>query len=454
MASTPLRIEGIAHGGDGVGTLPDGRKVFVPLTAPGDLVSIEGLELKGQHARARLAEVLEAGQERVAFGCPHAERCGGCQLQQISMGAQGEAKERAFYEALARIGGTPRDAVGDARAIVSSPSPFRYRIRARLHVRDGKLGYLRRGSHELEAVKECHLLVPELERLALAVGEALSRKPIPGLRDVELCIGADGQGAIALHPDPKAAPSWADKAPKIFDGIAGLRGIVALPPPAKPAAGRRAAPPGSGGPARKIFGDPVVARQAPLAPGVRLLGRPDAFAQANAEGNEALVRAAVEGLRVESGDEILELYCGAGNFTFALAGRAARVTAVEEAGISLELARRAAAEAKVGNVRFIAGDAGKVAEDFAREGRKFDLVLLDPPRAGARGLAESLALLAPRRIAYVSCDPATLARDVGALRALGYEALSAVPVDMFPQTYHVEGVVILERREGSWKPAS
>ena len=448
-----VRIDSLAHGGDGVATLPSGRRVFVPGAAPGDRVEIGEVEERGQHARAKLLKILEPSPQRVAPPCPHAERCGGCQLQHLSIEAQRSAKEEAFYAALERIGGLSRAEIRDARPIVASPGSFGYRIRCRLHVRGGRVGYLRRGSHELEAISACGLLAPALERLALEVAAAIGRRPIPGLLDVDVCIGGDGAGAIALHPDPRAPAGWGDKAPKILDGIEGLQGIVVLPPPAPPAAkGRRAPPPGLGGPAPKIFGDPVVAREAPLAPGVSLLGRPDVFAQANAAGNEALVRAAIEGLGLAGGEQVLELFCGAGNFTFALAARSAHVTAVELEGASLDLARRAAAQARVEGVRFVAGDAAKVVAGFAAEGRRFDACLLDPPRAGARGVVELLGRLEPARIAYVSCDPATLARDLGALRAAGYEARIAVPVDMFPQTFHVEGVVILERP--TWKHGS
>lgn len=445
-ALPPVQIESLAHGGDGVATLPSGKRVFVPATAPGDRVEIEAVEERPALVKARLLRVIEPGPSRVDLVCPHAERCGGCQLQQVAADAQLAAKEAAFYEALARIGGLRREDIAEARPIVSSPAAFRYRIRARLHVRGGQLGYLRRGSHELEAIAGCHLLEPALERLVLASAETLRARPLRGLVDLDACIGADGEGALALHPDPKAGAAWAEKAPRIFEGIEGLKGIVALPPPAPAVVkGKRAPPPGMGGPAPRVFGDPVVVRPAPLARGVALLGRPDVFAQANAAANEALVRAAIEGLEVESGDEVLELYGGAGNFTFALAARAARVTAVEFEGVSLDLARRAAREGRVANVRFVAGDAAKVVQGFAAEGRRFDLALLDPPRVGARGVGESLAALGPRRIAYVSCDPATLARDLAPLLAAGYRVRTAVPVDMFPQTYHVEGVVLLER---------
>lgn len=441
-ALPPLQIESLAHGGDGVATLPSGKKVFVPATAPGDRVEAAVVEEKDALVRARLLRVIEPGPARTAPACPHAARCGGCQLQHLAIEAQRAAKERAFYDALERIGGIPRASIADARPLLASPAPLRYRARCRLAVRGGSVGYLRRGSHELEPISTCHLLEPALERLALAVVAALRARPLPHLRAIELCVGADGAGAAALEPDADAPARWAEAAPRIFRDVEGLRGVIALAPPGRGPKGRRPAPAGTR-PPPAIFGDPVVERAAPLAPGVRLLHRPDAFAQANAAANEALVRAAVEGLDLVSGAEVLELYAGAGNFTFALAARGAKVTAVEREGASLALARRAAEAAGIESVRFVAADAALAARDFAQAGRRFDAVLLDPPRAGAKGIAAAIAALRPARVAWVSCEPAAMARDLSDLVRAGHRVVRTVPVDMFPQTFHVEAVALL-----------
>lgn len=441
-----IEIESIAQGGEGVGTLPSGKRIFVPLTVPGDRVEVEILEDRKRFARGKLRRLVKAGPERVEAPCRHAPNCGGCQLQQLSREAQLKVKESAFYGAIERLGGIPRETILDAREIVPSPSPYRYRIRCRLNVQRGALGYLERGSHRLVALEECRLLVPALERLVLAIGSYLEQNPIPHLRALECCVGEDGEGAVSLEPEADAPAGWARKAEGLLS-IEGLRGVVALAP--QPAthsvsgAGRRA-PPQPAPQLPTIFGDPVVRRQAPLVGGLALLGRPDAFAQANAAANVALVQAAVDGLGIQAGDQVLELYCGAGNFSFALAAQGAQLTAVETSGVSLELAQQAARTQGAGSIRFIAGDAAMVAKGFAQEGRRFDRVLLDPPRAGAKGLARSLAALSPKRIAYVSCDPATLARDLASFSALGYRVTQATPIDMFPQTSHVEGVVILE----------
>ncbi|HWV39272.1 MAG TPA: TRAM domain-containing protein [Vulgatibacter sp.] len=480
-----IRIETIAHGGDGVGAAADGKRIFVPLTAPGDRVEVRVVDDRGRHARAEVVRLVKPGPERVEPGCPHVGACGGCQLQHLSAKAQLEAKEASFYEALARVGDLPRASIDAARPIVPSPAPLRYRIRCKLEVRGRTAGYLRRRSGQIVAVEGCSLLEPPLEALALRVIAALRERPIAHLASVDLCVGGDGAGAAYLEPAAGAPPGWEARAGDLLR-IEGMRGVIAAPGAARGKG--RAAPPGQR-PAPRIFGDPVVARDAPGAPGMRLLSRPDVFAQANAAANEALVAEAVEALDIAPGDEVLELFCGSGNFTFAIAARGARVTAVEAEGAALSLARLALEEDRrrrgrgergepagrkagsarglgaeapqrpdggdqrrapesmpsAGSIRFVGGDASLVAAGFAAEGRRFDRVLLDPPRAGAKGLAPILARLSPARIVYVSCDPPTLARDAKALLASGYRPILARPVDMFPQTFHVEGLLAFER---------
>jgi 23S rRNA (uracil1939-C5)-methyltransferase len=198
--------------------------------------------------------------------------------------------------------------------------------------------------------------------------------------------------------------------------------------------GRTARPP-------LVVGDPVLRQErVPGEPGSGVArSRPDVFQQANREANACLVAAALELLR-PYGEEVLELHCGAGNFTGPLSRRAAAVSAVEAQGPALELAR---ADLGGGNVRFFAGDALALAAALAREGRRFGALLLDPPREGMKGLGPLLRSLAVPRAVYVSCDPATLARDLRDACAAGYRVAEVRPVDMFPQTHHVEAVALL-----------
>lgn len=426
-----MRIDSIAHGGEGIGTLPSGKRVFVPLAAPGDQVEVEIVERRPRYERGRILRVLEPGPERVAPVCPHAEDCGGCQLQHLSIEGQLRAKERVFYDALERLGRIGRDAIGAAHPVLPSPRPFRYRIRARLRASGACLGYLRRQSHELVPIQTCHLLVSELEDLVSAVRERLRERPIPWLAAVEFCVGEDGNGAVALEPGPAAPPDWAGGVESWLE-IPGLVGVVVLTV-------RKGEP-------AEILGDPLLSRSAPLAPDSTLLFRPDVFAQANAAANEHLVRAAVEELDPRPGMEVLELFAGTGNFSLAVAARGARVMAIEGDPIASALARQAVAASPWGErIRVMRADARRAVDRLGREGRRYDSVLLDPPRTGAREVLEGIVRLGPSRIVYVSCDPATLARDLRILVDSGYRVVSTRPIDMFPQTYHVEGVACLER---------
>jgi 23S rRNA (uracil1939-C5)-methyltransferase len=195
-------------------------------------------------------------------------------------------------------------------------------------------------------------------------------------------------------------------------------------------------------------GEPVLFHQrVPGDPGSGLQrSRPDLFRQANREANALLVKTALD-LLAPDGLQVLELFCGGGNFTGPLARRAAGVAAVEAQGPALELARAdlSPPPGGAGHVRFFAGDALKLALAFAREGRRFGAVLIDPPRDGVRGIGPALRDLGAPRAVYVSCDPATLARDLKGCIGAGFRVASVQPIDMFPQTHHVEGVALLLR---------
>jgi 23S rRNA (uracil1939-C5)-methyltransferase len=200
--------------------------------------------------------------------------------------------------------------------------------------------------------------------------------------------------------------------------------------------------------AKEMIGIPVLREEAPLAPEVTLRLRPDVFAQAHAGANQALVEAALGLAAPSPQDRVLELYCGNGNLTFALARAAREVTAVESHQVSLDLASNAAAEAKVKNVWFVLGDAGKVAHGLARGGERFPILVADPPRTGAPGIGAWAEVLGARRVVYVACDPGALARDARGLKDRGFVPKALELVDLFPQTHHVEAVMSFERSEG------
>jgi 23S rRNA (uracil1939-C5)-methyltransferase len=454
-------IDDLAPAGEGVGRA-GARAVFVPYTAPGDRVVAEAPAPDpsadpGAPLHAALAAVEVAGEGRVAPPCshfgvdapglpppPHPGRdraCGGCEWLHLAYPLQVERKARSVRETLRRIGKLDPGTY-DERPPLGSPAPLRYRARAKFHLdrRSGRLAYFRRRSHEPVRLHECHLLEPGLDALREAVGPALVTA---GLAAVEVALEWSehaGRGSAYLRvADPGAAARR--RAEALLQAVPALQGVVL-----------GATGEGPGAPPA-VVGDPVLRHlrdpRRPEAGWQR--SRPDVFQQANRGANALLVEEALALLAPGPDDAVLELFCGAGNFTAPLAARARSVAAIEVAGPALDLARadlRDAGEAG-GRVRFYAGDALRLGAALARErgpdAPGFRLALLDPPREGAKGVGPLLRDLAVERAVYVSCDPATFARDLRACAAAGLRVASVRALDLFPQTHHVEAVALLVR---------
>ena len=450
-----LGIEDLAPGGEGVGHHGP-RPVFVPFTAPGDRVEADLPPGEGP-AHATLRRVLVPGPERVEPPCPHfgpqppriaaappppaGERgspplavpdrlCGGCEWLHLGYQAQLRQKARSLVETLRRIG---RLEPGSYRLepVLPSPAPLRYRSRAKFHLdrESGRLAFFQRRSHQPVRLRECHLLEGELDELRQRVGPALAAAGLAA-REVTLEWSAHqgrGAAALALAAVSEAARARAER---VVAAVPALAGAVLL---------AEGSPP-------QLVGDPVLRHERfPGDPAAGLQrSRPDVFRQANGGANARLVEAALRLLRPE-GENVLELFCGAGNFTGPLAARARSVAAVEGRGPALDLAR---ADIGASNVRFFTGDALGLARAFARESgpaaQRFGAALLDPPREGAKGVGSALRDLGVPRAVYVSCDPATLARDLRGCVEAGFRVVALQPVDMFPQTHHVEAVALVE----------
>jgi 23S rRNA (uracil1939-C5)-methyltransferase len=444
---TELTIEDLAPGGEGVGR-SGARAVFVPWTAPGDRVVAEVPAGEGT-AHGSLVVLEAPGPARVVPPCGHFgpagsmlraqarqadsdadHECGGCEWLHVGYPAQLATKDRTVREALRRIARLEPGAY-EARPILGSPAPLRYRARAKFHFdrASGRLVYFRRRSHAPVRLRECHLLEEGLDALRGAVGPALADI---GLSPREVALewsGHEGRGAAWLLL-AASTPAVRARVEALLAAVPALRGAVLQ----------------AEGGAPTVIGDPVL-RHARV-PGVPAAGlqrsRPDVFQQANRGANALLVRAALD-LLAPDGLDVLELHCGAGNFTGPLSARARSVAAVEVQGPALDLARTDLSAA--GAVRFFAGDALKLALAFARESAgsapRFGAVLLDPPREGAKGIGPALRELGHPRAVYVSCDPATFARDVRTCVDVGYRVETVQAVDMFPQTHHVEAVALL-----------
>ncbi|HEY3445020.1 MAG TPA: class I SAM-dependent RNA methyltransferase [Myxococcales bacterium] len=419
-----LHIDGLSSGSDGVARL-DGRVVFVAGGVPGDVVEAELVEEKERSARARIVRVVTPSPDRVEPGCAHASDCGGCSWLHVSAQGQAKAKQAILRDALGRIGGVE---LGEAslNPLIRSPLALRYRRRATLHLSGGRIGYRAASSHVLVEIEGCPQLAPRLEQAIPRLREALKAEGAPP-KCTDIALACDERRITAAFEVAAAGKSTLEKVRRLM-ARARLDGAVLA------VEGQRGQP----------LGDALLSWPAPLAEGVTAYGRADLFAQANPEANLLLVGEALRMLG-EGGESLLELYSGAGNFSFAAARRFKAATCIESSPDAVELARRSAREAKVENVRFIQGDALACAESLAKEGRRFETLLLDPPRAGAKGIGKVAERSGVRRVVYVSCDPATLSRDVKELQESGYRLIEATPVDMFPQTFHLETVARLDR---------
>jgi len=437
MAEADLSIEKLSYGGAGFGRL-DGKACFVPYTAPGDRARIRIVKEKRSFIEGELLELLDAAALRVNAPCPIFGRCGGCDWQFLPYAEQLAQKGAIFSETLQRIGRVPAQAI---LPVLASQNEYGYRSRIQLkvaHLKDRVLiGFFQAGSHRVvDASCGCHIADPLLNRVAGQFRALIARLPkARAISQIDLSLGADGESIAVLHVEPAAAGALREALAARRDQLCALGGLFLR----------------SGAKARldKVFGIEALTYRVPaeFLPGtpelVLRFGR-GGFSQVNYPQNLALIAAVHRFARLTGRERVLDLYCGNGNISLPLSRHAATVLGVEGYAPSIEDARANAAQNGIANAQFEVGDVAQVVASLAARGERFDLVVLDPPRSGAEAAGE-LARLAPARIVYVSCDPPTLARDLALLAERGYRVAASQPVDMFPQTYHLESVTLLER---------
>jgi 23S rRNA (uracil1939-C5)-methyltransferase len=415
-----IEIESLSYGVHGVARTDQGV-VLVPATAPGDRVRARIVEVKPDYREAQLVEVLKPSALRRTPPCRYVPECGGCPWQHLDYPAQLAAKERILRDALQRIGGLSVETLEIRPILPSREWGYRHRVNLRV---DGeqRLGFFRHRSHRLVEIEECGIADPVVNR-HLAIARQWLRGASTAVRRLE--IARAGPDAVAFIGNAEGPFRHDDSYHESFlRGHPTVRGILLH---------------GRGW--RRAFGTP----RAVLELGEELWIETSGFTQVNPEGNRCLIESAIELAAPGPQDEVLDLYCGAGNLTLPLARRVASVTGVERDPWTLADARRNADRAGLRNCRFVQQDAAAAARGFASEGRRFPLVVLDPPRSGAAEVLPHLAAIAAERLLYVSCNPATLARDLRRLVASGFRLGPLQPIDLFPQTYHLETVAQLSK---------
>lgn len=378
-----IRIERILPGGVGLAHA-DGKTIFVSLAAPGDHLSVRVDRQQGNVLFASVVEVLTPSPVRIEPPCPYFGRCGGCDFQQLTYEAQLAAKADIIRDCLQRI--ARLDHVPDI-SVHPSPKQWRYRVRATWQIDQGtrEIGYYERGSRRVCDVEYCAVLLPELQETLEQVRATEWAEFPPELKHLDVVRGED---------DVSLAPAFGE-----FDtNELSLR-----------------------------VGNEVYQYNA------------ESFFQINPELLPELIEFALGNV---SGATALDLYCGVGLFTLPLARRFAKVVGVEANPVAARFARRNLEQAGLMNARVTTANVA----DGIRKQDSADFILLDPPRAGAESVViKGMLDLQPAWISYVSCDPATLARDLRKLIAGGYAVDAIAGFDLFPQTHHVETVVLLRR---------
>lgn len=415
-----IGIRGIGAGGVGVGDLSDGRVVFVPRTAPGDRVRVSLTREKERFAVARLEELVEGGPHRRTPPCSLYHRCGGCALQHLAYPRQLHWKGRVAGDALRRIGGLE---VEDPK-VEPSPSELRYRNKVSLTLRRLARGGVVAGFHELERASRIldvrHQCLLPIEPLAdlwtqLREGWGAGASLLPGGRELRLTLRGLGSGGSLIIKGGRGDGN----PPGLLEAVPGLSSIW-----------RDQGQEGL----RHLAGGRTF-EMAWFEKSVEVAG--DAFVQVNPEAGQALHRFVLDRIRELAPSTVVEGYCGAGTMGRTLAREGAKVTGIELDPLSVAEARRGAPW----DFRVVEGRV----EDHLPALLPADLVLLNPPRRGlSREIPSRLLESGPPGLVYVSCDPATLARDLRGLRE-GYHLRTLQSFDLFPQTGHVETVAILRR---------
>lgn len=412
-----ITLDAIAHGGEAIGR-HEGRAIFVPYAIPGERVRVEIVEAKERWARGRLLEVLQASPDRIAPPCPYfgPDRCGGCQWQHIAYERQAELKGEIVADQLRRLGRLAAAPVADV--VVLADDEGLLDLGYRNHVQfaltpAGQSGFRRAASHEVIPIERCLLLSEPLDVLHAALDIAW-----PELTGVTLRASErTGQALVLLETRGTELPELELDLPAAC-AVLTPRGLEPL------------------------IGEPWIEE---IVAGRRYRVSAESFFQVNTLGAEALVEIVRGYADVRPGDTVLDAYCGVGLFALALADAAAAVIGIESAPSACEDCAYNAAD--LTHVELHEGAVDAVLPVLVEQGRHADVVIMDPPRSGAgEAVIRQLAALRPRNIVYVSCDPATLARDSVFLSAAGYALAEAQPIDMFPQTYHVETVALWRGR--------
>ena len=405
-----IEISAMTFGPFGVGR-QDGKAVMVAGAVAGERLDVEIVSERRDYAVAKIREILRASAERRVAPCPYLPRCGGCDWQHIDYGAQVRFKGEVVARELGHALGVAIDPAG---LVEPAPAEFGYRSRIRLRVgAKGVLGFYSAGSNTIVEIDSCMVAEPGI-RMPLHLARSL------GKRVEEIEVVRDGAREVQVaHLKKPAAEEDLRRARNVLESDSEIAGIVLR-----------------SGTHRATAGDTAIAIE--LEAGLSIEVDADFFSQVNRAQNQKLVASVMEMAAIHESSAVLDLFCGAGNFSLPASRRGARVTGVDADAGAIAAAARNAARLKFRDAQFVAMKASATADFLHRARYRPEVIILDPPRTGAPDLMEAIVKLRAPGVIYVSCDVTTLARDLRVLAGAGYKINRVRGFDFFPNTHHVE----------------
>jgi 23S rRNA (uracil1939-C5)-methyltransferase len=443
MQPETVTIEKFVNGGYGLGQRSCGQVVLVRHVLPGEAVQVTLLADKKTHRFASLDKILTSHQQRRRPPCPLAGCCGGCDLQHADYTLQLQLKKAIIRELLERGGSS----LAAATALLADPlavsEELHYRQRLRLQVSaQGRLGYHRFQSHEVIATSSCPLGSALHNRVLtdLCVNPA-AKKLFTAANELEIQENpSSGRALIIVHLRRKPRPADRAAAISLGETLADVDGVYL-----RGTDFSQLGPFGAGDSSSELAMGLHYPSSPALPQGLSLRWEVGGFCQVNLQQNRTLIDTVLAFTRAGSGQRILDLYCGMGNFSIPLALQGAEVVGIEGQAAAIRSANANAKAYANTTCRFLQHPIHAACQELVASGETFDCVVIDPPRSGAPDLADHLSRLAREKLVYISCDPATLCRDLQQLCRHGFSIRKLQPIDMFPQTHHIETVVLLEK---------
>ena len=442
------RITDYTTEGQGIAHI-EGCAVFIPNTVAGETCRVRIELVRKTWAAGKIVEILEKSPHRINRECPVAKLCGGCDFWHIDYEEETRLKAERVRNCLNRLGGENLETL----PILAAPTCYNYRNKAQYPVAAKKnrayAGFFKAGTHDVVENDRCLILPEETDRVKSVVTDYVNQHHISVydevnhkglLRHIYVRRGAvSGQILVCLVINGRSIP----KVHELVSRLKKIPGFTTLVLSVNTRKGNA------------VLGDEFITIHGPgfiedTLCGLNFRLSPRSFYQVNHHQAQKLYEAAISQAEITKADTVLDLYCGVGTITLAMASAAGKVIGVEVIPQAVEDARDNAKRNGIENAEFFCGDAGAAALELEKQGIQADVVIVDPPRKGLNAdTIEALARFAPRRIVYVSCDPATLGRDTALIKERGYTVKNAMAADLFPRTVHVESIVCLSRKEVS-----